>query len=104
MSRRIKLLALASFLCAVSVLSALPRLDDSARASAAAGENSTAGGRSNAGGAGSSQQPASAVAPDECDKVPPLPLPSSYLPARMPQFQEQLSRFLQCRQETTLNW
>src|SRR5215207_9729984 len=87
MSRRIKLWVLAGLLGGVSVLSALPRLLDGARAAAAAG-----------------QQPAAAAASEDCQNVPPLPLPSTFLPARLPQFQEQLARFLQCRQYANLKW
>ena len=86
MSRRIKLWVLACLLGGVLVLSALPQLLDAARAAASHG-------------AGARQ-----TAPDECRNVPPLPLPSTFLPARLPQFQEQLARFLQCRQYTKLNW
>ena len=83
MSRRFKLLFVASLLCGLSFLSALPQMLDGARADAAA------------------QQPH--AAPD-CGNVPPLPLPSTFLPARMPQFQEQLARFLQCKQYAKPGW
>ncbi|HWS85851.1 MAG TPA: cytochrome P460 family protein [Pyrinomonadaceae bacterium] len=79
MSRRVKLSVLACLLCGVSALSALPQLLDAARA----------------------QGPAAA---SDCQNVPPLPLPSTFLPARMAQYQEQLARFLQCRQYTKMNW
>lgn len=95
MSRRIKLWVLACLLLGVLVLCALPHLLDASRAAAAAGRPAPAG------GAGA-QQPA--AAPDECRNVPLLPLPSTFLPARLPQFQEQLARFLQCRQYTKLGW
>lgn len=94
MSRRIKLWVLACFLGVVLILSALPQLLDAARA---------AGGNVAADDAGR-QQTATAAEPDDCGNVPPLPLPSTFLPARMSQFQEQLSRFLQCRQYAKLDW
>lgn len=82
MSRRIKLLALTCLLCGVSVLSTLPQL---------------------LGGAHAAGQQAAAEAGD-CRNLPPLPLPSTFLPARLPQYQEQLARFLQCRQYAKLGW
>src|SRR5215212_10127432 len=92
MSRRIKLLVLACLLAGISVLSALPKLLEGARAAAAENNPAPAEAR---------QQPA---AEGDCQNVPPLPLPSTFLPARLPQYQEQLARFLQCRQYTKLNW
>lgn len=83
MSRRIKLCVLACLLGGVLVLSALPQLLDAARAAAV-------------------QQPAGADAPGDCPKA--LPLPSTFLPGRLPVFQERLARFLQCRQYAQLNW
>ncbi len=97
MSRRIKRWVLACFLVGVSVLSALPYLLDAARA-AAAGEKPTL--TNNA----SARQARPAAASDNCENLPPLPLPSTFLPARLSLFQEQLTRFLQCRQYTKLNW
>ncbi|MBV9926924.1 MAG: cytochrome P460 family protein [Acidobacteria bacterium] len=82
MSRRIKLLVLACLLGGCSILSALPQMLGGARA----------------------QQPVAKAAEDDCRNVPALPLPSTFLPARMPQYQEQLARFLQCRQYTKLGW
>src|SRR5215211_7402688 len=87
MSRRVKLWVLAGLLGGVSVLSVLPQLLDGARAAAAGG-----------------QQPGASAAAGDCRNVPPLPLPSTFLPARMPQFQEQLSRFLRCRQYAKPEW
>ncbi len=89
MSRRVKLFVVACLLGGVSVLSSLPQLLDGARTSAKAAAG---------------QQPAPAAAEDDCQNVPPLPLPSTFLPARLPQFQEQLARFLQCRQYAKLGW
>lgn len=97
MSRRIKLWVLACLLGGVLALSALPHLLDATRA-AGAGH-----GPAPARGAGGGQS-APAAASGDCRNVPPLPLPSSFLPARLPQFQEQLSRFLQCRQYAKLSW
>ncbi|MDQ3743922.1 MAG: cytochrome P460 family protein [Acidobacteriota bacterium] len=97
MSRRIKLWVLACSLGGVLVLSALPQLLGGARAAAAAGEHDLTN------GAGV-QQPGAASASDDCRSVPALPLPSSFLPARLPAFQEQLTRFLQCRQYAKLGW
>src|SRR5829696_716392 len=88
MSRRIKLSVVACLLCGLSVLSALPQMLDGARTSA-----KVAAGRQTA-----------PTAADDCLNVPPLPLPSTFLPARLPQFQEQLARFLQCRQYANLKW
>ena len=82
MSRRIKLYVLACLLGGVSVLSALPQLLDGARAAAAVNSS----------------------APDDCQNIPPLPLPSTFLPARMPLYQEQLTRFLKCREYAKLKW
>src|SRR5687768_14985070 len=98
MSRRIKLWVVACFLGAVLCLSALPHLLDDARADAALG------GHAPAGGAGVQRQTAAAAATGDCRNVPPLPLPSTFLPARLPQYQEQLARFLQCRQYAKLGW
>src|SRR5215213_9672286 len=86
MSRRIKLLILACLLGGLSILSALPQLLDSARAAAAG------------------QQPTSTTTADNCRNVPPLPLPSTFLPAGMSLFQEQLARFLQCKQYAKPDW
>jgi mono/diheme cytochrome c family protein len=86
MSRRVKLLVLACLLGGLSALSALPQLLDGARA------------------AGAANHSAPAAEEGDCRNVAPLPLPSTFLPARLPQFQEQLARFLQCRQYTKLNW
>lgn len=86
MTRRIKLFVLACLLCGVSILSTLPQLLDGARAAAAG------------------QQPSSTATEGNCQNVPPLPLPSTFLPARLPAFQEQLTRFLQCKQYVTLGW
>src|SRR5215216_401164 len=97
MSRRMKLWVLACFLGVVLALSALPHLLDAARAGAA-------GGRPAPTSSASGQQPAPAAAPGDCRNVPPLPPPSSFLPGRLPVFQEQLARFLQCRQYAKLNW
>lgn len=96
MSGRIKLLVLACFLGGV-LSSTLPHLLVAARAAAAASKHAATSG---AGG----QQAAPAAAPDVCQKAPPLPLPSSFLPGRLPAFQEQLARFLQCRQYAKLDW
>ncbi|HEX7313867.1 MAG TPA: cytochrome P460 family protein [Pyrinomonadaceae bacterium] len=84
MSRHVKLLALVCLLGGVLILSALPQMLDGARAAA--------------------QQPSTASDSPECRNVPPLALPSTFLPARMPQYQEQLARFLQCRQYTRMGW
>src|SRR5215203_4423285 len=89
MSRRIKLSVVACLLGGLSVLSALPQLLDGARASAEGAAR---------------RQTAPTAATDDCLNVPPLPLPSSFLPARLPQFQEQLARFLQCRQYAKMKW
>lgn len=97
MSRRIKLWALICFLGGVAVLSVVPQQLDAARAAAVVGRHSATSGAN-------VQQPSAASASDDCKSVPPLPLPSSFLPGRMPAFQEQLSRFLQCRQYTMLSW
>ncbi|MDT5267912.1 MAG: hypothetical protein QOH49_98 [Acidobacteriota bacterium] len=97
MSHRIRLCVLACFLVGVLILSALPHLLDAGRAAAAVDKPAPTDG---AGG----QQPAPAAASDDCQNVPPLPLPSTFLPARLPQFQEQLARFLQCRQYAKLSW
>src|ERR1700755_1706081 len=97
MSRRIKLWALICFLGGVVILSVVPEHLDAVRAAAA--------GRSHASTSGAGlQQPSAAAAPDDCRDVASLALPSSFLPARMPAFQEQLARFLQCRQYTMLDW
>src|SRR3954454_3034455 len=97
MSRRIKLWALICFLGGVVVLSVVPQHLDAVRAAAA--------GRSYAStSCASFQQSSASAASDDCKNVPSLPLPSSFLPARMPAFQEQLARFLQCRQYKMLNW
>jgi hypothetical protein len=80
------------------ILSARPQLLDAARVAAAAG-----GTHAPAPFAGA-QQAAPADAPGDCRNVAPLPLPSSFLPGRLPAFQEQLSRFLQCRQYAKLDW
>jgi hypothetical protein len=85
--RRIKLCVLACLLGGVSVLSALPRLLDGARTSAKVAAR---------------QQPSAAEG--DCRNVAPLPLPSTFLPARLPLFQEQLTRFLRCRQYAKLGW
>jgi hypothetical protein len=97
MSRRVKLWVLACLIGGVLVLSALPRLSDAA--SSAAGEHASADGAA-------AQQPGAASAPDDCSNVPSLALPSSFLPGRMPAFQEQLAHFLQCRQyaDAKLHW
>src|SRR5919205_103009 len=76
MSRRVNLCALACLLGVVLVLSALPGLLGRARAAETG----------------------------DCQGVPALPLPSTFLPARLPAFQEHLSRFLQCRQYAKLGW
>lgn len=89
MSRRVKLFVLACLLGGVSVLSALPQLLDGARTSA----------KVKAG-----QQTAPTAAEGDCLNVPLPPLPSTFLPARLPQYQEQLARFLQCRQYAKLGW
>jgi Cytochrome P460 len=97
MSRRIKLWVLACSLGGVLVLSVLSYLPDGARAVEAAGKTAS----TNSAGV---QQPGSSAAPDDCRNVPVLPLPSTFLPARLPAFQEQLARFLQCRQYAKLEW
>jgi hypothetical protein len=79
------------------ILSALPQLLDAAQAAAAGGMRAPADG---AGG----RQTAHAAAPGDCQNVAPLPPPSSFLPGRLPAFQEQLARFLQCRQYAKLDW
>src|SRR5215204_121421 len=89
MSRRIKLSVVACLLGGLSVLSSLPQLLDGARTSAE--------------GAARRQTPPTA-ATDDCLNVPPLPLPSTFLPARLPLFQEQLARFLHCRRYAGLSW
>jgi hypothetical protein len=98
MSRRIKLCVLACLLGGVLVLSALPQLLEAAGAAAAVDKPVPAH------GAGVQQQSAQAAAPGDCPKAIPLPLPSTYMPDRLPVFQEQLARFLQCRQYIHLHW
>jgi hypothetical protein len=95
MSHRIKLCILTCLLGGVSALSALPQLLNTTRAGA--GMPAPTRGAS-------AWQPAPTAAPDDCRNVPLLPLPSSFLPARLPVFQEQLARFLQCRQYAKLDW
>lgn len=92
MSRRIKLWVLACFL-GVVMISALSQMLDAAQAAASGGMHAPAD------GAGAQQ-----ATPSDCQNVAPLPLPSSFLPGRMPAFQEQLARFLQCRQYAKLEW
>src|ERR687895_251944 len=89
MSRRIKLSALACLLCGLPLLAALPQLLDVARAAV----KDAAG-----------QPPPPAAEAVDCGTVPPMPLPSTFLPARLPQYQEQLARFLQCKQYAKLGW
>jgi hypothetical protein len=92
MSHRIKLCVLACVLVGVSALSVLPQLLNTARAAAGKPASTRVAG---------AQQPAPAAT---CRDIPPLPLPSSFLPGRLPAFQEQLARFLQCRQYANLDW
>src|SRR3954452_25369864 len=95
MFRRIKLWVLICFLGGVTVLSVVPQHLDAVRA---------AGRRLGATSGAGLQQTGAASASGDCKNIPPLPLPSSFLPGRMPAFQEQLARFLQCRQYTMLSW
>ena len=93
MSRRIERWVLACFLGGVLGLYALPHLLSAARAAAAVEKHALTN-------VARRQQSAAG----DCQNVPPLPLPSSFLPARLPLFQEQLTRYLQCRQYAKLNW
>ncbi|HEV2762977.1 MAG TPA: cytochrome P460 family protein, partial [Pyrinomonadaceae bacterium] len=86
------------FLGGVLALSALPHLLDPARA--AAGDKPA---RTNGTGG---RQPAQADTSGGCPNVPTtrLPLPSAFLPACLPQFQERLAQFLESQQYKHLGW
>lgn len=93
----IKLSVLACFLTAAAAVFALPQLFPAASAAAAGGTPAPAAGAN-------LQQAAPAAAGDDCRNIPRLPLPSSFLPSRLPEFQDQLSQFIQCRQYQKLGW